>query len=290
VAVKKTERDQWAQWLLQRRHGGDPEELQRTLEYLRPIRDRVLDNAVLREGATLLDVGCGDGLIAFGALGRVGSSDTVIFSDISQDVLDHAHELAGRIGVLDRCRFVRAAAEDLSPIADESVDAVTTRSVLIYVADKGAAFREFYRVLCPGGRLSMFEPINRFGLDQPGFDMTPVKDLRDRVMAIYERIQPRDSDPMVDFDERDLLSLAEAAGFAEIHLELHAEISPNEPRRWETVLHSSGNPRIPTLAEAMREALTPEEAERYTAYLRPIVEEGRGTSRGATVYLWAVKS
>jgi arsenite methyltransferase len=126
-------------------------------------------------------------------------------------------------------------------------------------------------------------------MDRPGWDAGPVQDLRNRVMAIYERIQPRASDPMLDFDERDLLILAEAASFAEIHLELHAEITPVEPRRRETVLHSSGKPRLPTLAEGMRRALTPEEAERYAAYLRPIVEEGRGTSRWATAYLWAVK-
>ena len=281
--------DQWARWLLHRRHGGDPEQLRRTLEYLRPVRDKVLDNAGLSTGAMLLDVGCGDGLIAFAALDRVGEQGTVIFSDISQDLLDHAHALAAQMGLLGRCRFVRARAEDLAPIADASVDAVTTRSVLIYVADKAAAVRQFHRVLRPGGRLSIFEPINRFGMDRSGFDLAPVQELRDRVMAIYERIQPKDSDPMLDFDERDLLRLAEDAGFPEIHLELHAEIVPAEPRRWETVLHSSGNPRIPTLAEAIHEALTPAEAERYMAFLRPIVEEGRGTSRGATAYLWARK-
>ena len=45
-------------------------------------------------------------------------------------------------------------------MADGSVDVVTTRSVLIYVKDKAAALREFYRVLKPGGRVSLFEPIN----------------------------------------------------------------------------------------------------------------------------------
>lgn len=52
--------------------------------------------------------------------------------------------------------FVRVAAEDLSTIADA---VVTTRSVLIYVDDKAAAFRAFHRVLKAGGRLSIFEPI-----------------------------------------------------------------------------------------------------------------------------------
>ncbi|WP_348240817.1 methyltransferase domain-containing protein, partial [Salmonella enterica] len=52
-------------------------------------------------------------------------------------------------------------AETLEGIADSSVDVVTTRSVLIYVDDKAAAFAAFHRVLKPGGRVSLFEPINR---------------------------------------------------------------------------------------------------------------------------------
>jgi ubiquinone/menaquinone biosynthesis C-methylase UbiE len=49
--------------------------------------------------------------------------------------------------VLDRCSFVKAASEDLSAIESESVDVVTTRSVLIFVDDKPKALREFFRVL-----------------------------------------------------------------------------------------------------------------------------------------------
>jgi arsenite methyltransferase len=57
---------------------------------------------------------------------------------------------------------------------------VTTRSVLIYVKDKRrAAFEELHRVLKPGGRLSIFEPINNFTYPEPphlfgGSDVTPV--------------------------------------------------------------------------------------------------------------------
>lgn len=283
------ELDQWAQWLLHRRHGGDPEELKQALAFLSPIRDRLLDRAGLREGETVLDVGCGDGLIAFAALDRVGPSGTVIFSDISQDLLDHCQHLATEMGVRDRCRFLRASAEDLAAIADGSVDAVTIRSVLIYVVDKSRAFAEVFRVLRPGGRVSLFEPINRFGVGRPSWDAGPIQELRDRVHAVYEALQPLETDPMVDFDERDLLTLAEAAGFREIHLEYRADIEPAEPRRWETVLQSSGNPRVPTLAEAMEQVLSLEEAARYADHLRPIVESGQGVSRGATAELWAIK-
>ena len=82
------------------------------------------------------------------------------------------------------------------------------------------AFGEFQRVLRDGGVLSIFEPINRFAFPEPegrfaGFDVTLVLDLARKVEAVYTRIQPIDTDPMTDFDERDLFSHAEDAGFSE---------------------------------------------------------------------------
>jgi arsenite methyltransferase len=81
--------DHWAQWLLHRRSGGDLQHGQAMLKELAVWRDRILEHATVAEGETILDVGCGDGLIAFGALDRVGKEGLVIFSDISQDLLDH---------------------------------------------------------------------------------------------------------------------------------------------------------------------------------------------------------
>ena len=101
-------RDKWAEWLLERRHGGDPERLEATLNYLYPVRDRILDNARIGEGDVVLDVGAGGGLITFGALQRVGDSGGVIFSDVSQDLLDYAWSLAEEMGVIARWRFIRA--------------------------------------------------------------------------------------------------------------------------------------------------------------------------------------
>jgi ubiquinone/menaquinone biosynthesis C-methylase UbiE len=145
--MPKPMRDQWAEWLLHRRHGDDPDELRRTLDRLSKVRDKVLDNAGVATGETVLDVGTGDGLIAFGALDRVGAEGRVILSDISQDLLDHAHALAEQMRVVDRCEFVRAPAEDLSAVKDAAADVVTTRSVLAYVVPKQRAFNEFFRVL-----------------------------------------------------------------------------------------------------------------------------------------------
>lgn len=297
-------RDKWAEWLLERRFGGvDPERKKAFVDFLIPVRDRVLENAGLSGVEILLDVGAGDGLIAFGALARLGEGGRVIFTDISQDLLDHSERLAKEAGVAERCSFLRASADDLSALGDGSVDVVTTRSVLIYVEDKQRAFAEFHRILKPGGRFSIFEPINRFSSRSysteagffNGYDVTPVRDVARKVWSAYERRQPPDTDPMLDFDERDLLDLAEDAGFEEVHLDYEAEVTPGDRATWgrvhdwDTFLESSGNPKIPTMKEAMNETLTPEETERFTEYLRPLVERNERTARTASAYLWAVK-
>jgi arsenite methyltransferase len=282
--------DCWADWIRTRRTGGDAAYEAQMLEELGAVRDKVLDRAALEPGETLLDVGCGNGLIGFGALER--GDGEVVFSDVSRPLLDDCRELAAAAGVLDRCRFVESPAEQLD-VVEGSVDVVTTRSVLIYVKDKARAFAEFHRVLRPGGRISLFEPVNSFGMKERrrawGFDLgDEAAALLEKMSRLEARYQPPD-DPMLDFDERDLIALVERAGFFPIQLDYEIEIRPFEPRSWESALHSSGNPKIPTLAEAMDEALTADERDRLVAELRPAVEQGRGIWRMGSAYLSAVK-
>jgi ubiquinone/menaquinone biosynthesis C-methylase UbiE len=284
-------RDRWAEWLAERRFGGDLETRHRFLSTLAATREQVLDRSQLAEGETLLDVGCGEGLIAFGGLER--GAATVIFSDISTDLLDLCRQAAEEMGVLDRCRFVQASADDLSSIGEETVDVVTTRSVLIYVKNKAAAFSEFARVLRPGGRISLFEPINRFAQREAntwgGYDLSAVPEAAAKVRAIYDAIQPPASDPMLDFDERNLVRLAEQAGFFPITLTLEAVIEPPPPRAWDGFLDSAGNPNIPTFREAIAQALTAVGRDQLTAHLRPLVEQGEGEWRMASAYVAATK-
>ena len=287
-----SQKDIWSQWLLHRRFGGDPEQMKKMFDVLYPVRDKVLSHVSLEKDETLLDVGCGDGLIAFGALEKFECQ--VIFSDISDDLLQHAESLAQKMNLQDRYRFVHASADDLSAFEDESIDAVTTRSVLIYVSAKQKALREFYRVLKPGGQLSIFEPINRFGFPEPpdrfgGIDVTPVMDIVQKLRDLYDRLQPPDTDPMTDFDERDLLTQVEKAGFEEIHLEYQAAIAPFENTNWFQLIRTAGNPKIPSLEEAMEQVLTPEEREKFIGYSRPRVESNKRSKRSAVAYLWAVK-
>ncbi len=284
--------DRWHRWLMDERFGGDPAVRERLLtEHLYPVRDTVLDKAKLRPGDTVLDVGTGDGLIAFGALERLSPAGHVVFSDISQDLLDHCRAAAAAEKLLDRCRFVLASADSLDGIADASVDVVTTRSVLIYVKDKAEALQAFYRVLRPGGRISVFEPINVLMRDPDrllGYDITPVKPLAAKITAFYQSIQPRDANPMLDFDERDLVRHAERAGFADISLELRVTVKNSKrPVPWERALRMAGNPLVPPLGEVLDRVLSPHQIAEFTAYVKPLVESGTGRERQAHAYLAA---
>ena len=289
------EPDIWSKWLLHGRTGGNEAMRAKVLDSLRPIRDRVIEGAKLGPGGRVLDVGCGDGLIGFGILEKYPDA-TVVFSDISAALLEVCHGIAGASGVRERCEFLLADAQDLSAVPDESVDAVTCRSVLIYVPDKGKAHREFHRVLKRGGRLSYFEPINAITRDQArfwGYDPGPVAGLVAKVTAVFRAIQPA-SDPMLDFGERDLLDFAEDAGFARVHLavdyDIRTQVREGDRLTWEQRLGQSGNPKIPSVGEAIRQALTREEQAAFKAWMGPQVESGRGLFRSARAFLTAERA
>jgi arsenite methyltransferase len=285
--------DCWKEWLLKHRYGGSEASKRAHLEGMSKIRDRILKNAELKTGETLLDVGTGEGLIGFGALETEGTR--VIFSDISEPLVDLCQEIATQTGVSNRCEFIIADATDLSGIPDTNVDVVTTRSVLIYVADKEKALSEFFRVLRPGGRISIFEPIakvyqqftaNRYF----GIDVRPIKDLFDKIKGYGS---PDDATKtMSDFDDRDLVRMAIDAGFIHAKLELEIQVGKAEfaHRDWETLYNQSPNPLVPTLRQQVESSLTQPEQERFMSYMKEQVESAPKFYSQAYCWLTAQKA
>jgi arsenite methyltransferase len=288
--------DRWAQWLVHDRHGGDPAARERALGHLAPIRDRVIEGAGLRGSETLLDLGCGEGLIGFAAL-EAFPRGRVIFSDISSQLVEGCRALAGELGLEKRSDFLVASADDLGALGDGSVDVVTARSVLIYLDRRGKsrALAEARRVIRPGGRLSIFEPINRFSFPEPpgvlyGYDVTAIDRIATKLKVAMER--SAEEATLLDFDERDLFRWAEAAGFSTVRLVLEAEQTA-KPRAitddWDTLLKTSGNPLSPTFGETIEAALDEDEAAALERHLRPLVEGGEGSNRFAYAYLTALR-
>jgi ubiquinone/menaquinone biosynthesis C-methylase UbiE len=266
------------------------------------IRDRVLDGAGSFEGKTLIDVGAGDGTITFGAFERAGGSMLAILVDISKPLLQHAEQRAAELGLRDRCTFLETSAERLDGVADASADVLTTRAVLAYVPDKAAAIANFMRVLKPGGRVSIAEPIyrddavhlaefsNLLPSSTPETIPEPVRLLhRCRCAQLPHTVEEIQNNPLTNFSERNLAVFFQSAGFDFIHLEFHIDIQAQTPTPWETFIDMAPRPGAPSLREAMTTHLSLHERRQLENALRPMVESGKFKNRNTTAYLTASK-
>ena len=299
--------DIWADWLLHRRFADDPPYAERVRFVVQGYIDRVLDHARLAPDAHLLDVGAGEGTLGFRAIERFGSRLHVTMTDISTAMLGYAQAQADEKGLSSQCSFVESSADALSEIAGASMDVVTSRSVLAYVPDKRAALRAMHRVLKPGGRISIAEPIfqdeafdtvilkNRVDAQVSGSNEGLGTDLGLALLHRWKACQFPDTpekianSPIANYSERDLMRIAVGEGFTEIHLELHIDVLPSIIRSWEVFIGASPHPWAPSLKTIMEEQFTKEESEYFEAMVRPSIEAGHPVSIDRMAYLSATK-
>ena len=107
------------------------------------IRDHVMQ--YLPKGGFLLDVGCGTGLFVQRYVQEGGRAVGI---DISPGMVRHGRERCPDCGF-----FVGTA--DALPFRDDSFDALASLLAFSYIPDPEATLRECYRVLPPGGRISV---------------------------------------------------------------------------------------------------------------------------------------
>ncbi|HIQ04166.1 MAG TPA: AAA family ATPase [Anaerolineae bacterium] len=272
----------WARWL------------ERTLsqagEYLGQVRDTVLDNARLQRHYLVLDVGAGTGLLTWEALRRVPEGG-VWAVDVAPDTVRAIKQQAANLPELQRPVVLEADACHL-PLASELFDAVVARSVLIYIRDKAQAAREFYRVLRPGGCVSLFEPINCY--NKPVVELIDHSELDPDLVARIRQEHldglANPDDPMLNFDEHDLERIFAEAGF-KVTLDRREvthtyTVTPQLARRW---FHTRGAANRPTLSERLRTYLTSDELARYEQWFIARVVNRTLEVPSVVVYLTGVR-
>ena len=262
---------------------------------LATLRDRILSRAEIRPGDTVLDVGTGQGLLGLGALPLNAPDGKVIFCDISEPLLSDCREAVETPSEAARTSFVVAPATDLSPIDTASIDVVVERAVLLFIEDRARAFAEYHRVLRPGGRLSIGEPLNSWmSGDRPGYilgyDVTEAVHLERKMHAVDEAANARAGDLIRGFDDRDLVALARSAGFRRVDVQTDLALAPPPARDdLDVFLDTAPNPLAPTTRSLIEAALTRNEAQQLLATLRDALRDGRGERRQAMTYLRAWK-
>jgi SAM-dependent methyltransferase len=102
-----------------------------------------------RAGETILDLGCGPGILLQELAAAVGAEGKAIGLDASPDMLAKARKTCAGEANVD---IVEGRADAL-PFADSSIDGIISVQVFEYFHDLMPALKECARVLRPGGRL-----------------------------------------------------------------------------------------------------------------------------------------
>lgn len=207
-------------------------------------------------GRSLLDIGCGSGALA-ASLAAGGAAVTGIDSNPAA--------IARAAGAVPDGRFSVASGQSL-PFADAAFDGAVLLNSLHHLPDPRAALREAARVVRPGGRLVVIEPLAEgsfFAALRPVEDETAVRraaqDALDGLIATGALACRRD------------LTLARSEAFADLDRFL-ARVLATDPARAEAI-----RTRRAAIEAAFREAAARDPEGRFVLVqpLRACILEGR---------------
>jgi 2-polyprenyl-6-hydroxyphenyl methylase/3-demethylubiquinone-9 3-methyltransferase len=133
----------------------DPESEFKPLHEINPLRLNYVDSIAGLSGKTVLDVGCGGGILSEAMAAR-GARVTGI------DLADKPLKVA-RLHLLEsglEVEYLKIAAEELAATSEKRYDVVTCMEMLEHVPDPAATVRACSELLKPGG-FAFFATLNR---------------------------------------------------------------------------------------------------------------------------------
>ena len=282
----------WTEWLINSRFSYMNEtQKQQTLLWLINVRDEILNRAKLQPGDTVIDIGSGTGLLAFGAHMLLNGKGKVIVSDAFTDCLDACQRIAEHCGITDCIEFLQADATDIK-LPENSVNVVVMRSVLVHILKKATAIKEFYRILRPGGRISIFEPIIKkntryYQLVNPDNFPNYAK-----IKEAEQKMVSDENDSLVNFDEHTLENNFREAGFKNINVKVSIESSTYEvrPEMIEPWFNAPPSPGKPALKQMFMEFMPEAEVNEFMENLKIELGGKNITINSPVAYIYAEKA
>lgn len=160
------------------------------------LRKMTVEQALIKPGETVLDVGCGTGEVTL--LAKTHARDGQVYGiDPAPEMISVARRKAARKGLeID----FRVGVIEALPFPDSSLDVVTSSLMMHHLPEhlKGRSLAEIYRVLNPGGRLLIAD------------FMRPTGSFLDHLFIAFTRHQ------RLQAGIEDLQSLLRNAGFSQI--------------------------------------------------------------------------
>jgi sterol 24-C-methyltransferase len=175
--------------------------------YIPPVMDPnfgVFDNQIeyekklmsyigAKEGMHVLDVGCGRGGVASHVASHSGAKVTGINIDPSQ--ISTAKQKAERLGLSEKLNFIQSSMNSPFPFEDNTFDGLYNIQALTYATSYDNLFREMYRVMKPGAKLSFLDWFVYENYDETN----PVhKDMMDRCKPMIGAVYNPTPKDMVD--------------------------------------------------------------------------------------------
>ncbi|MBI5304738.1 MAG: arsenite methyltransferase [Chloroflexi bacterium] len=157
--------------------------------------------ASLKPGETVVDLGSGGGLDCFLAAQRVGPTGRVIGVDMTPEMLAKARVNAARLGVTN-VEFREGYIEHL-PVADGEADVIISNCVINLSPDKPQVFRDIYRALRSGGRVSVSDIVTNGELP----------------IAVQKSLEAWGACVAGALDMQDYIGGLQAAGFVDVRVE-----------------------------------------------------------------------
>jgi len=117
--------------------------------------DEFLVEVGVRTGLAVLDFGCGSGNYVVPAANLVGEAGRVYVLDISRGALDRVEKKAKEEG-LENIVQIDASVDEGIRLEDGTIDLMLMIDVLQEIDDKVALLDEAYRILKPGGALTIY--------------------------------------------------------------------------------------------------------------------------------------